>query len=120
MNRRRDDTIRDGTIRDNTIRVGLLGCGHVGAPLVRLIDQHAELIEARAGVRIEIVRVAVRNLARERDVPLPSRATGEGWSAASARVTEGSMGVECSSRGPCARGTSRVRTTPSTASPAST
>ena len=72
MNRRRDDTIRDGTIRDNTIRVGLLGCGHVGAPLVRLIDQHAELIEARAGVRIEIVRVAVRNLARERDVPLPS------------------------------------------------
>ncbi|MBV8952408.1 MAG: homoserine dehydrogenase [Actinobacteria bacterium] len=58
------------------IRVGLLGCGHVGAPLVRLVEEHAGLIEARAGVRIEIVRVAVRNLARERDVPLaPSRFT---------------------------------------------
>jgi homoserine dehydrogenase len=58
--------------RDNIVRVGLLGCGHVGAPLVRLVDEHAALIEARSGVRIEIVRVAVRNLARERDVPLPS------------------------------------------------
>ncbi len=57
--------------RDNTVRIGLLGCGHVGAPLVRLVDEHGALIEARTGVRIEIVRVAVRNLARERDVPLP-------------------------------------------------
>ncbi len=54
------------------VRVGLLGCGHVGAPLARLVDEHRALIEARAGVRIEIVRVAVRNLARERDVPLPA------------------------------------------------
>src|SRR5512135_64610 len=58
--------------REEIVRVGLLGCGHVGSALVRLIDEHADLIESRAGVRIEVGRVAVRNLARERDVPLPS------------------------------------------------
>jgi len=59
-------------LRDEAVKVGLLGCGHVGAPLARLIDDNADVIEARAGVRIEIVRVAVRNLALERDVPLPA------------------------------------------------
>jgi len=59
-------------LRDESVKVGLLGCGHVGGPLVRLIDDNADVIEARAGVRIEVTRVAVRNLALERDVPLPA------------------------------------------------
>jgi homoserine dehydrogenase len=59
-------------LRDEAVKVGLLGCGHVGAPLARLIDDNADVIEARAGVRIEIARVAVRNVSRERDVPLPA------------------------------------------------
>ena len=59
-------------VAEETVRVGLLGCGHVGSALVRLIDEHADVIESRAGVRIEIARVAVRNLARERDVPIPA------------------------------------------------
>lgn len=54
------------------VRVGLLGCGHVGSALARLVTDHAELIETRAGTRVEIVRVAVRNLARERDTSLPA------------------------------------------------
>lgn len=54
------------------VKVGLLGCGHVGAALVRLVDRNAEAIRARAGVGVEITRVAVRNLALERDVPLPA------------------------------------------------
>ncbi len=57
----------------DSVKVGLLGCGHVGSALVRLVDDHADVIEARAGVRVEIARVAVRNLALERDVPLPAR-----------------------------------------------
>jgi homoserine dehydrogenase len=56
----------------DSVQVGLLGCGHVGSALVRLLDEHADVIEARAGVRIEVARVAVRNLALERDVPLPA------------------------------------------------
>ncbi len=55
-----------------SVHVGLLGCGHVGSALVRLITENAGEIEARTGVRLEVTRVAVRNLARERDVALPA------------------------------------------------
>jgi homoserine dehydrogenase len=59
-------------VQDETVRVGLLGCGHVGASLVRLLEENADLIRQRAGVHLEVARVAVRDLARERDVPLPA------------------------------------------------
>jgi len=52
------------------VRVGILGCGNVGAALVRLLDTNAELIRERSGVRVEVARVAVHNLAKERDVEL--------------------------------------------------
>jgi homoserine dehydrogenase len=51
-------------------RVGLLGCGNVGTALVRLVADNADLLTARAGVPIEIVRVAVRDPAKARDVKL--------------------------------------------------
>jgi homoserine dehydrogenase len=67
---------RGGPASVGVVRVGLLGCGHVGSALVRLIDDHAALLESRAGAKIEVARVAVRNLAKERDVPLePGRFT---------------------------------------------
>jgi homoserine dehydrogenase len=53
------------------VRVGLLGCGNVGAALVKLVAEQAPSIEARTGLRIEITRVAVRNLSRGRDVAVP-------------------------------------------------
>ena len=52
----------------STLRVGLLGCGNVGAPLTQLLESNADLIARRAGVRLEVTRVAVHNLAKERDV----------------------------------------------------
>ncbi len=55
------------------VRVGILGCGHVGGALVRLIHDHADVIEARAGVPLEVARVAVNDLTKERDLPLPAR-----------------------------------------------
>jgi len=54
------------------VRVGLLGCGNVGAALVRLVDDHADLITARSGTRVEISRVVVRDLTKPRDVKLPA------------------------------------------------
>ena len=54
------------------VRVGLLGCGNVGAALVRLVHDHADVVEARAGVPIEIARVAVRDLSKDRALPLPA------------------------------------------------
>jgi len=59
-------------VADGVVRVGVLGCGHVGSALVRMVFEHGDLIEARTGVRLEIGRVAVHNLSRERDVPLPA------------------------------------------------
>ena len=56
---------------DERVRIGILGCGHVGGALVRLIHDHADVIEARAGVPLEVARVAVRDLTKERDLPLP-------------------------------------------------
>ncbi len=54
-----------------TVRIGILGCGNVGGPLVGLIDERARAIEARTGLRLQVARVAVRNLSRERAVPIP-------------------------------------------------
>ena len=57
---------------EDVVRVGLLGCGHVGSALVRLITENGDSIEARTGVRLQVEKVAVRNLSRERDVALPA------------------------------------------------
>ena len=61
-------TNREAT--DDRVRVGVLGCGNVGAALVHALESDAALITQRSGVRIEVARVAVHNLAKERDVVL--------------------------------------------------
>ena len=53
------------------VRIGLLGCGNVGGALVRLVHDHADVIEARAGVPLEVVRVAVRDLDEGSWAPAP-------------------------------------------------
>ena len=55
----------------SVVRIGLLGCGNVGAALVQLVERQADVIEARTGVRLQISRVAVRNISRDREVQLP-------------------------------------------------
>jgi homoserine dehydrogenase len=52
------------------LRVGVLGCGNVGAALCRLVVDHADIIRARAGTALEIAAVAVRDVAKPRDIPL--------------------------------------------------
>ncbi len=55
----------------SVVRIGVLGCGHVGAAFVQLVNDQADFIEARTGVRLQIAQVAVRNVSREREVQLP-------------------------------------------------
>ncbi len=63
---------------DRTLRVGLLGCGTVGSAVVRLLHEHREDIGRRAGCRLEVSKVAVRDPSRRRDVPLdPSAFTAD-------------------------------------------
>jgi homoserine dehydrogenase len=59
-------------VSERVVGVGLLGCGTVGAAVVRMLDEHAGDIARRAGVHVRIARVAVREPSRERDVPLPA------------------------------------------------
>ncbi|HEY7938720.1 MAG TPA: homoserine dehydrogenase [Acidimicrobiales bacterium] len=55
---------------DHLVKLGILGCGNVGAALVQLLDDQREVIATRTGMRLEVTRVAVRNLSRERPVEL--------------------------------------------------
>jgi homoserine dehydrogenase len=55
---------------ERTLRIGLLGCGNVGTSVIRLLRDHADDIAMRSGCRLEVTRVAVRDPARARDVPL--------------------------------------------------
>jgi homoserine dehydrogenase len=56
---------------ERVIRVGMLGSGTVGAAVIRMLDEHGDDIAMRAGCRLQVTRAAVRDLGRERDVPLP-------------------------------------------------
>src|SRR5688572_2364923 len=59
-----------------TVGVGVLGSGTVGAAAIRLLHEHADDIERRAGRRIEVRRVGIRNASAARDLPLePDRFT---------------------------------------------
>ncbi len=51
------------------VRVGLLGAGTVGAGVARILTEHASSIASRTGARIELTRIAVRDLTRPRDLP---------------------------------------------------
>jgi homoserine dehydrogenase len=53
------------------IRLGVLGCGNVGAAFVHLVAAQADTIERRTGLRLEVAKVAVRNLSAPREVQLP-------------------------------------------------
>jgi homoserine dehydrogenase len=64
---------------DGLVRVGILGCGNVGTALVRLLDGNADLITRRSGVRIEVARVAVQNVTKDRAIAFaPGVLTNDG------------------------------------------
>jgi homoserine dehydrogenase len=56
-----------------TVRVALAGCGVVGGGLVRLLHESAPTIAARFGVQFNLTQVLVRDVTRERNLPLDSR-----------------------------------------------
>ncbi|MBC7373900.1 MAG: homoserine dehydrogenase [Frankiales bacterium] len=53
------------------LRVAVLGCGTVGAEVVRLLHSSRHDLTARIGAPLEIAGIAVRRLGRARDVDVP-------------------------------------------------
>jgi homoserine dehydrogenase len=53
------------------VRVGVLGCGNVGAALIRLVETQRHAVLDRTGLDLSVERVAVRNLSARREVHLP-------------------------------------------------
>ncbi len=53
----------------SVVRVGLLGCGNVGSSLAQMIASNGDAIAERAGVRLQITQIAVRDLSIDRGLP---------------------------------------------------
>ena len=54
------------------INVGMIGLGTVGSGALRILRDNAELIHKRAGLPIEVVKIAVRDLSRDRGIDVPA------------------------------------------------
>ena len=66
------------------MRIGMLGCGIVGGATVRLLREQRRELETRAGASIDVARIAVRSLAKPREVELsPDVLTTDPWSVVS-------------------------------------
>ena len=50
------------TRADKPVRIGMLGCGVVGSEVARLLLADTEELSTRAGVKIELSRIAVRSI----------------------------------------------------------
>ena len=62
------------------VRVGLR-CGILGGATARVLTERASTLADRAGVRIELTKVAVRDLSKTRLVRLPEEVwTADAWS----------------------------------------
>ena len=57
---------------DQGINVGLMGLGVVGGGVAAALTQNRKALSARAGGRLNLKKVLVRDLSRARDVDLPT------------------------------------------------
>ena len=53
------------------IKVGIVGVGTVGESVVKILEKNRDIINARSGKEIVVVKGAVRNLKKKRDVNIP-------------------------------------------------
>jgi homoserine dehydrogenase len=60
----------------DALGIALIGCGTVGGGVARILLEHRDRLAARAGRTLELRRVVVRDLKRERPVPLPEEQLG--------------------------------------------
>ncbi|MFY8197928.1 MAG: homoserine dehydrogenase, partial [Candidatus Planktophila sp.] len=54
---------------DQPVRIGMLGCGVVGSEVARLIMADTAELSTRAGAKIELVKIAVREIKPRPGIP---------------------------------------------------
>ncbi|USG60033.1 homoserine dehydrogenase [Sneathiella marina] len=54
----------------NKIKIGVAGLGTVGAGVLKIINAHGELLQARTGTRLEVTAVSGRDRNKDRGVPI--------------------------------------------------
>ena len=54
-----------------SVRIGLLGLGTVGTGVARILTTHRDELDRKAGTRLELARVAVKDAKKAREVDLP-------------------------------------------------
>ncbi|ROS78482.1 homoserine dehydrogenase [Cellulomonas sp. PhB143] len=60
-------TVPEAPGEPRALRVALLGCGVVGTQVARLLATHGDALAARAGAPLDLVGIAVRDVAAPRD-----------------------------------------------------
>src|SRR5712671_2354151 len=58
-------------IRMESYGIALIGCGTVGTGVAKLLLEHPDRLTARAGKKLELRRIVVRDLAKPRDPCIP-------------------------------------------------
>src|SRR2546427_10268173 len=55
--------------RTCSVRIGLLGCGTVGTGVAEMLQANADVIAAKTGTRIELVKALVRDKSKTHPIP---------------------------------------------------
>ena len=53
------------------VKIAIIGVGTVGCSVANILKKHRELIDARAGKELKVVKGVVKNLDKKRDVDIP-------------------------------------------------
>ena len=56
---------------EQVIKIGLLGLGTVGRGVYRILQENQDSIEKRAGVKLEVKKILVKSLGKDRGIILP-------------------------------------------------
>jgi len=61
------------------INIGLVGFGTVGVGVCKILQEQAELIKRRSNAEFEVIKVAMRDVNKKREITLPSEAATTDW-----------------------------------------
>src|SRR5688500_20236870 len=77
------------------VNLGIIGAGTVGGGVYQAIQKNGGLMASRLGVRLEIVKIAARDLKKPRPVSIPKGLLTNDWRSVVDRSEERRVGEAC-------------------------